>query len=216
MSTPAPNPPSPVDQVQKLRVDCAVLAHAYAQSVKSFVRWNECVAAFSAIVCIAYFVLFGIWHKDEDTAKSLGTIQAVLTGVLFCITIYSLFRRWQARQEFHQQQAIKYSELLSRIDTDLKSGTSPSTAKAKSFQKEYEAIRDQTQTGDKGEISQRFMQQGHQHAANTYPQLGVKCYKCDRAWRPEFDRRLASFWKFKSWLPWCDKYCKNCGVEYDE
>jgi hypothetical protein len=216
MTTNTPIQSSAVDQVQKLRVDCAILAHAYAQSVKSFVRWNECISAFSAIVCIGYFVLFGIWYNDAKTARSLSTIQAILNGILFCVTIYSLFRRWQSRQEFHQQQAIKYSELLSRIDIELKSGVIPTAAKAKAFQREYEQIRDQTQTGDKGEISQRFHQQGHQHASNTYPQLEVKCYKCNRTWRPEFDRRLASLWKPKSWLPWCSEYCNNCGVKYDE
>ncbi len=206
---------NPTFQAQKLRVDCAVLSYAYSQSVKSFVRWNESVAAFSAIVCVTYFVLFGIWHSDASIAKSLGTIQAVLSGFLFCITLYSLFRRWQSRQEFHQQLAIKFSDLLSRIDVMLKSGVAPSPVQAKKFQTEFEEIRDQAQTGDKGEIEQQFLQQGHQHAANTYPQLGVKCYKCDRVWKAEFDRRLASVWKPKSWLPWSDKYCKNCGVEYD-
>jgi hypothetical protein len=205
-----------IEQAQKIRVDCAVLSHAYAQSAKSFVRWNECVAAFSAIVCITYFVLFGIWHSDADTAKALGTIQAVLNGILFCVTVYALFRRWQSKQEFHQEMALKYSDLLSKIDVLLKSGKAPSTAQATSFQREFEGIRDQSQTSDKGDLSQRFIQQGHHHAANTYPQLGVKCYKCDRVWRPEFDRQLISIWKPKSWLPWMHKYCKNCGVKYDE
>lgn len=205
-----------IGQAQKIRVDCAVLSYAYAQSVKSFVRWSECVAAFSAIVCITYFVLFGIWHSDADTAKALGTIQAVLNGILFCITVYALFRRWQSKQEFHQQMAIKYSDLLSRIDVLLKSGKAPSIAQAKRFQKEFEDIRDESQTSDKGGIGQKFRQHGHQHTANTYPQLRVKCYKCDREWRPEFDRQLASIWKPKSWIPWIHKYCKNCGVKYDD
>lgn len=216
MSSNKPNSCLPVDQLQKLRVDCALLSFAYAQSVRSFVRWNESVAAFSAIVCIGYFIMFGIWYSDPEAARFLAKLQAVLNGVLFCITIYSLFRRWQSRQEFHQQQSIKYSELLSRIDTELKSGDIPTPAKAKQLQRDYERIRDQTQTGDKGEIAQRFMQQGHHHAANTYPLIGVKCYKCDRQWEPGYDRRLASIWKPKSWLPWCNRYCKNCGVEYDE
>ena len=203
-----------IDQTQKIRTDCAIYAEGYRQSVQSFVAWSELTAWLSAVVCFVYFVLFSLWSANQAYAYTLGVVQTLLSAILFVITLYSLFRRWQTKQEYQNGLALKYLNLLKQIEVELATG-SVTPEKASEFQHEFQNI--ETERVDtKGNMSQRYVQEGHQHCAKKYPMLKLKCYECDRVWQPEFERRTISIWKSSFWLPWKHEYCNNCGVQLDE
>jgi len=179
------------------------------------VNWQEIVAALGAIVAFVYFVLFSIWHSNAMLAYGIGVLQVLLSALLFCITLVMLFRRWQSKQEYQQWLAIKYADLLRRVEVDLRDD-SITERKAKIIDKEFQALEIERKNDVKGDTSQRFVQMGHRHTAKKYPALKVTCYECERVWNAKFELRTKSLFKKKAWHFWKKHYCNNCGVELDE
>lgn len=204
-----------VDTAQKIRVQCSIYEYALTNSVSSYVNWSEFTAALGAIASFVYLALFAIWHSNEKFAYALGVIQSLLSALLFCVTLVTLFRRWQSKQEYQQSLAFKYADLLKRVEVDLIDDC-VTERKAKIFNKEFQELEIQRKNDKKGEMSQRFIQKGHRHTAKKYRQLHVTCFECDRAWEAKFEQRVATFFSLKAWKFWQKNYCNNCGVELDE
>lgn len=212
-NTPEEPPRRLTDEQARLLAEARVLEwtlegyeFAYNASIKSLIARKR-LAEYSGYALAVLFLFFQYVTKENwPTVHVVLSYAGIGLGILTVLVgVWGHLDKWDEQIDKKKELARRCREMVTEHYA-LTLTLPPDEAALRRWMITSQAFEGERQHVH-GTVGEGFYKLAHRHVGNTYPDLGVKCKKCNRSWSHEMNRNT-------SWWPWYG--CPACGVGYDK